>query len=151
MDSYTTEQLYMCENCKLVDYILDLQDELKSVKEEKDEVWEQCGKVTSKKLKLHTENERLKKQVSRLQDDIIIKIQNQYGEQLEALEKENEKLHTEIEEQKEELHQSQKLNEEFNKELMDNYIDEVQKLKEFINQQKVTVVKLDEHGQELSK
>lgn len=152
--------------------IKQLEEDLDRKQEEKDKVWEQWGKVTSKKLKLHAENEKLKKQVSSLQDHIIKKIENQYGEQLEALEKENEKLkkwslsddmiestsaesieefERDVRDNWKELVENNELNEEFNKELMDNYIDEVQKLKEFINQQKVTVVKLDQHGQELSK
>ena len=37
MNSYTPEQLLMCEKCNLVDYIRNLQDELKGVKEEHEE------------------------------------------------------------------------------------------------------------------
>ncbi len=104
MDSYTTEQLYMCENCTLVDYILDLQDELQREKEEKDFLWEKASKSITEKLQLYSENKKLKEEIS----DI-----------------------------KKELHQTEKVDEEFYKELMDNYIDEVQKLKEELKKLKV--------------
>lgn len=247
MTTYDKGHLLMCEKEDLVEYIECLRLDVKHEKQEKDEVWEQCAKVTAEKINLLTENKKLKEQrkpltrsdtrIKQLEEQIeILKIESVYEkcvvkemksiikilndecgglkerlvdmsfkvDELESqieltdecvidglkqghkdLQEENEKLKEENEkilgimssydtadDVSNELdrlseietciwcdlwgydcveHDTKLYRLQYEFKELKKLKEENEKLKEFINQQKVTVVKLDQHGQELNK
>ena len=112
INTYDKEHLLMCEKEDLVEYIECLRVDVKLQHQENEEVWEQCGKVTSKKLKLHTENEKLKEKNDELSKEIhnykkgyyrVKKHHKAFYERYNTEYEKNRKLRDEIKKLKEEI------------------------------------------------